>query len=299
MRFFHVLPIFSLFFGARASSLDSRRPDVHPLDARDVQDVCAFLNRELVVPNKAGTLTHAGRLDYCLCLSMIPSFLKGNQVGRTAVEIGGEQAASDALTNLIITGAPSNCNYPDNSTPACVNGSPCGFTCSDGYTAVPPANPTTCACSAPNVICNGNCVAPGACPSSQPVTPYKRRWLGSGSCTEKGPGWAACGVFGGGARSWECVHTARDLESCGGCVLPLTPYSPIGKDCTSIPGVADVSCQSGECIVHRCMPGYVLSRDGTSCISTQAHISWPHVALPKNDYEYTQAMRYGLEHRPL
>jgi hypothetical protein len=29
-----------------------------------------------------------------------------------------------------------------------------------------------------------------------------------------GPEWAACGVFGGGARAWECINTAHDLESC-------------------------------------------------------------------------------------
>jgi hypothetical protein len=70
-----------------------------------------------------------------------------------------------------------------------------------------------CGCPAPNVVCNGNCVSPGACPSST-VTYIQKRWVGSGSCTEKGRGWAACGVFGGAARAWECVDTARDLESC-------------------------------------------------------------------------------------
>ena len=78
---------------------------------------------------------------------------------------------------------------------------------------------------------------------------------------------------------------------------PLTPLSPIGKDCSVLPGVADVSCLSGECVVGRCMPGHPLSRDGTHCISTQEHISPPHVAVP--DEEYIQAIRYELEHRPL
>ena len=44
MRLFHVLPTLSLLFGARASSLDSRQSDAHPLDARDVSDVCAMLD---------------------------------------------------------------------------------------------------------------------------------------------------------------------------------------------------------------------------------------------------------------
>ena len=79
-------------------------------------------------------------------------------------------------------------------------------------------------------------------------------------------------------------------------MLPLTPFSPIGQDCTAIPGVADVSCLSGECVVHRCMPGYSLSHDGTSCISTRVHGSHPHVPLPEEDEEYMQALRYALEH---
>ena len=82
-------------------------------------------------------------------------------------------------------------------------------------------------------------------------------------------------------------------------MLPLTPLSPIGEDCTALPGVADVSCLSGECVVRRCMPGYVLSRDRTHCVSTQTHTSQPHVSVPEDDDEYMQAIRYGLEHLPL
>ncbi|KAH8981203.1 hypothetical protein EDB86DRAFT_2813116, partial [Lactarius hatsudake] len=215
----------------------------------------------------------------CLCLSAIPLFLEDDPVGIMAVEYAGEKGAPALLANIIAGDAPnSDCNYPDHSVPTCVDGNPCGFTCTDGFTPSPSLDPTTCVCSAPNVVCNGE------------------RWVGSGSCTEMGHGWAACGVFGGGARAWECVDTAHDLESCGGCVLPLTPYSPIGQDCTAIPGVADVACHSGECMVRRCLPGYVMSHDGTSCRSKHAH---SHVATPEEDDEYVQAMRYGLEHRPL
>ena len=81
-------------------------------------------------------------------------------------------------------------------------------------------------------------------------------------------------------------------------MFPLTPFSQIGQDCTALPGVADVSCLSGDCVVHRCMPGYALSHDGTHCIP-QAHIFRPHATMPEDDEDYLQAMRYGLEHRPL
>ncbi|KAF8260046.1 hypothetical protein EI94DRAFT_1706601 [Lactarius quietus] len=298
MRLFRVLPVLSLLFGARASSLDLRQLYSHPRDTRDVLDVCTFVYAPFfIVINQFGDPVIPGPIDACICISTIPEFMQTNQYAALAVAYAGEQATSSALTDLILEDAPSSdCNYPDNSSPACVDGNPCGFTCLDGYTASPPENPVSCVCAAPNVVCNGNCVAPGGCPSavSQPL----RRWVGSGSCTEMGHGWAACGVFGGGARAWECVNTAHDLESCGGCALPLTAYSPIGRDCTAIPSVAGVSCLYGECVVHRCMSGYTLSPDSASCISTQAHISRPHIAVPEDEEEYMRAIRYGLEHRP-
>jgi hypothetical protein len=170
--------------------------------------------------------------DVCLCLSALPLFMETNAVAMLVADVLGTQAITDLLTSLvrrmchrtlemcpdivsfqILGAAPSNCNYPDHSTPACINGNPCGFTCTDSYTASPPEDPTTCVCATPNVLCNGICTTSGsACPSSQAT--IKKRWIGSGSCTERGLGWAACGVFGGGARAWECVNTARDLESC-------------------------------------------------------------------------------------
>ncbi|KAI9439298.1 hypothetical protein H4582DRAFT_129825 [Lactarius indigo] len=295
MRLFRVLPVLSLLFGARASSLQSREPDAHPLDVRDLLDVCASFNTDYLAVLFRIPLHGA---DVCLCLSGIPLFLENDPVAILAVKTWGKLGVADTVTTIIQSYAASeHCSYPDRGMPTCLNGDPCGFTCTDGFTPSPPSNPTTCACSAPNVVCNGKCVAPGACPSSNPLPPRKR-WVGSGSCTEMGHGWAACGVFGGGARAWECVDTAHDLESCGGCVLPLTPYSPIGQDCTALPGVADVACHSGECVVRRCLPGYVLSHDGTSCRSKHGH-GHSHVAMAEEDEEYVQAMHYGLEHRPL
>lgn len=82
--------------------------------------------------------------------------------------------------------------------------------------------------------------------------------------------------------------------------VPLTPYSPIGQDCTAIPGVADLpvglanvgssaACQDTY---------YVLSRVSTHCISTHVHNSQPDVTAPE-DNEFMQAIHYGLEHHPL
>ena len=36
-----------------------------------------------------------------------------------------------------------------------------------------------------------------------------------------GPGWASNNVYGGSARAWECVNTARDLEGCTCLSNPL------------------------------------------------------------------------------
>ncbi|KAH9969400.1 hypothetical protein BGW80DRAFT_1176941, partial [Lactifluus volemus] len=191
----------------------------------------------------------------CLCISTLPLFVLTNPVtGMAASEaVGGESDVIDILMGLVHSG----CNYPDHGNPACVDQDPCWFQCTDGFTAFPPGNPRTCVCEEPSVVCNGQC----------------KRWLGGGTCAEMGPEWAACGVFGGAARSWGCINAARHLESCGGCMLPLIPYFPIGQDCTSLPGVADVACIAGECVVHRCLPGYVVARDGNHCASRHGNIS--------------------------
>lgn len=74
----------------------------------------------------------------------------------------------------------------------------------------------------------------------------------------------------------------------GGCAIPLTLGSPQGIDCTAIPGVADVACHSGACVVHRCLPGYTVSHDKSFCIHT-ASLNFGH-DVP--------AAAYGLEHKP-
>jgi len=287
MYLHRVLPILGLLLGARASSLDLRDPVPHRLDVRDTPDVCATINLAFPV---------VGGIVQCLCLSEIPLFVESNVVAIAAVRfLGSTSMVTDMFTNAIVTAA-AKCVYPEHSISACVGGDSrktCGFTCIDGFSPSPASNPTTCTCNAPSVICNGQCVGAGACPSSQALR-KKRSWVGSGSCTDMGPGWMACGVLGGGPRAWECINAARDLESCGGCAYPLTAYSPIGKDCTTLPGVADVSCLGGECVVHRCLPGYVPASDGMSCIRKH-ELSQPQFVHAKD----VPVRVYGLEHVPL
>ncbi|KAH9974992.1 hypothetical protein BGW80DRAFT_1251189 [Lactifluus volemus] len=299
MRLFKHLSLLGLFFGARASSLKTREPAAHPLDARELLDVCALVKTSDVdFPDQVAILSFMGII--CLCKSSLPAFIQTNPYAIVAVAEaqGGASTVTSVLSDIIdLYAAISNCPYPDHSIPVCVDRNACAFKCMDGFTASPPDNPTTCVCDASSVVCNGQCVEPGSCPTSAPST-KKKRWIGSGTCAEMGPEWAACGVFGGGARSWECINTARDLESCGGCMLPLTPYVPIGQDCSSLPGVADVACIGGECVVHRCLPGYVPTRDGSHCISRHRKIL-PHSEYDEDEAESVPARVYGPGHVPL
>lgn len=99
---------------------------------------------------------------------------------------------------------------------------------------------------------------------------------------------------------WKAVRHIGQLQYCtpilialltgGGCAVPLISGSPSGIDCTAIPGVVDVSCHSGSCVVHRCQPGYTVSMDQTFCIKkSQKHFQGGDVA----------AGVYGLEHVPM
>lgn len=85
-------------------------------------------------------------------------------------------------------------------------------------------------------------------------------------------------------------------------MFPLTAYSPIGKDCSALPGVADVSCLAGECVVHRCLPGYAPAPSG--CVRKHHH-HHHHAVSQQSQYadheeeEDVPARVYGLEHVPL
>jgi hypothetical protein len=122
MRLFKLFSLLSLFFGAHASSLKSREPAPHPLDVRDLLDVCASIDTRLSVPDLGSPLLLiyvgiVGRstshrivsglflieclTDACLCLSTLPHFLGTDPVGSLAVLVSGEQGATNTLTHLV------------------------------------------------------------------------------------------------------------------------------------------------------------------------------------------------------
>jgi len=255
---------------------------------RTTTDVCAEVDAGLSV-NILGISIVIGLIDVCLCISGVPAFVKANAVAVAAVNVAGVASVTADITAMINNAkGHQKCTYPDNFVAACVSGNPCGFQCTNGFTPSPAKNPKDCVCVAPKTVCNGVCGSFKSCPSSHPKRDVEiaKRYA---SCDK---GFTACGVYGWAgmraSQSWECVDTTSDLESCGGCATPLTLGGAQGIDCTALPGVADVSCHSGSCVVHRCLPGYTLSHDKTFCLHT-ANFSFAHDV---------SAAAYGLEHVP-
>lgn len=72
----------------------------------------------------------------------------------------------------------------------------------------------------------------------------------------------------------------------GGCAIPLNRFTPPGVDCSAIPGVADVGCSSGACVIRRCLPGYTLSPDASFCIRDRVG----------GVMHYSSGLQYGIGH---
>jgi len=229
-------------------------------------DVCGDVSALLKVPVLGtGILVTIGLVQACLCQSSIVQYATTNPLTIGAISVSTQTDVVNALNALLSQCSDKQtCSYPSHSLPQCNNGSPCGFTCKDGYSPSPSNHPTQCVCQSPNTECNGKCGVFHGCP-----TGHARREMryGGGNCPR---GLSACGVWGRNARTWECIDTQNDLESCGGCVIPH-PFdeSGEGQDCTAIPGVSDVSCIKGKCSVHRCMPGYDLDGGTGLCIYSE------------------------------
>jgi len=272
---------------ALASVLISPALGTKDLFSRDVSiDVCGEVDAELKVPNLLDPRESItiGIIHECLCISTIPQYITANVLTLGAIIIAGKAAVIAELTNMVNTCVGrTQCQYPLHSVPSCQSGSPCFFSCTDGYSGYPAgAYPTQCVCAYPYTECNGKCGTFRGCPSAY----YAKRDVRSSDKCRKGL--TACSVPGRGQNSWECIDIHTDLESCGGCAyseLSSTSES-LGMDCTAIRGVSDVSCIQGECVVHKCMPGYELGGHHSECMFAE-----------DNDSEILAA-QYGLEHSP-
>ncbi|KAI0783349.1 hypothetical protein C8Q75DRAFT_810935 [Abortiporus biennis] len=285
MRF--ALPLVALF-GTLAHVSGRALTERTSLTERALVDICAEVDAALSV-DVLGIAVAVGLLDVCLCISALPLFIETNAVAIAAVNLVGVASVTAEITALINSASGhKSCSYPDHADPICSAADVCGFQCKDGFELSP--DKKTCICS--GIVCNGKCIIGKACPSSVAKRDIETIQKRSASCSD---GFTACGVYGWtGLRSntaWECVDTTNDLESCGGCTIPLGPSIPRGIDCTAIPGVSDVSCKQGSCHVSSCLPGYAISFDGSYCIRKQLQ---DHFAE-----DFKGAVAWGLEHVPL
>ncbi|KAJ7471934.1 hypothetical protein FB451DRAFT_311378 [Mycena latifolia] len=278
---------FALAAIAFASAVIPRALAASDLLNRDISiDVCGEVEAELTVPDlyRPGKSISIGIIKECLCISTIPQYVTGNLLTLGAIALVGKATVISELTSMVNNcGGRTQCHYPLHSVPSCKSGSPCFFTCKDGYTAYPAgAYPTQCVCAHPYTECNGKCGTFHGCPS----TYYAKRDARSAQKCHKGL--SACGVPGR-SNSWECIDTQTDLESCGGCMYPdlSGPFETVGRDCTAIRGVSDVSCIGGECAVHKCRPGYEIGAHHSKCVHSE------------DDDPEILAAQYGLEHSPL
>ncbi|KAL0947917.1 hypothetical protein HGRIS_010550 [Hohenbuehelia grisea] len=251
--------------------ISSSMNGVYALDqllGRALVDICAEVNAPLSIKLPLLPPVVYGNIDACLCLSTLPSFLQANVVTRLAINAVGLSVVTSAVQALINT-SPSKqqCTYPDHSLGQCIEGNPCSFTCTDGYTAMPPGNfPTSCDCQG-TIQPNGQCLQ-APCPSGVCERAIRRR-----RTTLCRKGFSPCGTLGRGAKAYDCVDTQNDLESCGGCTVPFSDDEATGVDCSAIPGIADVACIKGGCAVSRCMPGFSVSHDRKSCVRSKPRLS--------------------------
>ncbi|KAJ3729775.1 hypothetical protein C8R42DRAFT_716043 [Lentinula raphanica] len=235
-----------------------------------ISQVCACISGDLRLDSYfGGKKVTAGALgESCLCESDVPTFVSGNNVCKNGIDMVGQAIVEFIVVEMIKSCSnKQTCTFPDHATPACSASNKCGFSCGDGYSLVNKNGHSSCTCSSPKSVCNGKCS--NSCPSGRSL-PEKRNHLHYGQQTQRvcRPGWMACGIAGGTLRQWECIDIQRDLESCGGCpsdVVSADGDFGRGVDCTTIPGVSDVSCVSGRCAVEKCMPGYKVSRSGRHC----------------------------------
>ncbi|KZO93739.1 hypothetical protein CALVIDRAFT_539649 [Calocera viscosa TUFC12733] len=208
-------------------------PPPSALGKRDI-DICAFVDTELIVDG-----VDFGIFRECVCLDILDAVLHTNAVAKNAAEQTSSSQVRNAITDKINdSGGASQCIYPPHSNPVCTETDPCAYTCDPPY-----------------VKRGGKCVLLGS-------SGLRKRDLATCSY-----GLTRCGIWSRwGARSYECLDTAVELESCGGCAIPYADEPASGMDCSQIKGVADVQCQEGRCKVNRCRPGWVVGDDGASCV---------------------------------
>ncbi|CAK5270731.1 unnamed protein product [Mycena citricolor] len=222
-------------------------------------DTCACTTGPLNIAGVSCGTFHQSD-NFCFCMSELDSLIQNsnNPIIQFA-RFFDVDLIKGALTQMVHNAeSRSDCDRPDFSAPSCSRDNVCGYKCHDGYKDC--GDSCARACSTARL---------GRKRRSVP-TEAKPDYWGARVQRTCEQGWQACGVPGADRRAWECVDVQRDLESCGGCASGISSSltgQSTGVDCTTIPHVSDVSCISGGCVVHRCLPGYITSPSGDACLS--------------------------------
>ncbi|KAH9925828.1 uncharacterized protein B0H18DRAFT_1008577 [Fomitopsis serialis] len=274
-----ILSAFLLFLGTGITAFAHPRnapPPPRPLPGaralkqahvlRSSEDTCGHLTGsalqlaavDLALELTADVLGILLGLDICLCLSLLPLEL----------DVG---LGLDALVPLLGLG---DLNLLLEAAHLC------GWNCKPPYVK----QGDQCEC---NGVCGSsrrqNLTCSSGCGSS---TPWKRDAIGNRPRATCGRDEIVCGVYGGSPLGFECLNVNKTLESCGGCTVP-NPFLSVtggaavsapgvgiakatGVDCSSISGVAGVSCVAGRCAVSSCGAGWVVNSSGDGCVHVSA-----------------------------
>lgn len=193
----------------------------------------------------------------CLCFSSLQGFIEKNPEANSVVMTHGLNTVVDAFKKIIEAHSPNSCILPENAESACETSNLCAFTCKTPFVKSRLSN--TCAIAASSSPTPSSkakskrglefildAQSPSPCPSGHQLCPVWRRTL-----------------------IMECVNTHSDLFSCGGCTFHGFEDERLvsGVDCSFIDGVSDVSCVAGKCRVRKCMKGWKVAENGTTCES--------------------------------
>ena len=137
------------------------------------------------------------------------------------------------------------CTYPENSAHVCLSYNPCSFSCTNGFES---SGTGDCICPDDKNLCDGVCQLQ-ACPTAAVSEVLLERRTAPGSALRRRAvcrrGLTACGIFerrGTTNTPWECIDTARDLESCKYCYFASTREVMVTD---GIAGRRRVHCASG------------------------------------------------------
>ncbi|VDB92624.1 unnamed protein product [Peniophora sp. CBMAI 1063] len=264
------------------------RTRYHPLTTRgSLLDTCLTISLSAIV-DKLDVVGLLGILnldlgaDICICLSTLTVDISANAELKALEDLVGANVLASVLIDLLDKDPGcQQCTYPTGAVSSCTASNPCAFNCTPPYVK----SGNSCVCG--GTLCNGVCgTFPHGCPSAAPYgkrnthLPHEARIAGVTSYSQAKRTCEAhesvCGVYGGRSLGYECLDTARDLENCGGCTIPH-PFVEHGRtangtDCTALPEVLDVSCDTGRCAVRRCRSGYRVSSSGAQCeLNTQTN----------------------------